>query len=587
MGRRKGNSVWRFLPGLLLAAAAGGQDLIVNDLRPQVIAYEIPDPEGRPEAVQYIEMVRDRFYKGVEIVDASALNEAALRLKLQGTVALYTILRSDSRLLRLAAEPLPLRIENGNLHWADFSTPVNDVRMVFAGKNPFGDGYWKVYAAGSNALLAHANDIFHGPASYDIYRGDGRGQLLREGNYYSNFIATLEQLSRADATADIQEFFSTLEQTHPHLLAQMTRTDYEALKKQTLAGLPQQVPIADLAWRLSYAAAAFKDGHTGVYWAGPRLTEANTQGKRFPPFWLDSENGRFFISAAIPAATDASLTGAEIVSINGIPVTSFFQPILERISGETRTYRAALLVARQAFWYAFSNVFAAESYPVKLRGENGETRQIDMRTVDWSEFQRLAPQRARAPDTHLEFLDDGKVARLVIPTLVYLPERRQTEEIFDQAFARIRESKATDLIIDIRGNSGGDSSMGEYVLKLVRSFKGKTYMLTDHYDFSSAVIFADTFRDRQVGTLIGYETGGTPTHFGFPQTFSLKKSGIRFICSRRSFRALKPRPGDAEHGVIPDIAVTRDLLRPYRRESDPVLAFAVVRIRERRGLRPS
>ena len=48
------------------------------------------------------------------------------------------------------------------------------------------------------------------------------------------------------------------------------------------------------------------------------------------------------------------------------------------------------------------------------------------------------------------------------------------------------------------------------------------------------------------------------------------------------FDAPKPRPGDDQHGMLPDIAVNRELLIPYQAEADPVLAFALAHIRKSR-----
>ena len=126
--------------------------------------------------------------------------------------------------------------------------------------------------------------------------------------------------------------------------------------------------------------------------------------------------------------------------------------------------------------------------------------------------------------------------------------------------------------------------MGDYVLSFVRPKQPakKTYMLTDHLVFSSAVMFADAFRDYNVGTIVGYETGGTPSHYGYPRTFELKNSGIDFGVSRTHFNAPKPRPGDDQHGVLPAVAVNRELLVPYRAEADPVLAFTLAHIRKNR-----
>ena len=580
-----------FLVSIVLPAIAASQNLIINNLRGQTIAYEIPESEGRAVAIHYIEQIRDRFLPRVEIVDATRMDDASLRAKLKGTLMLYTILSENSRLLRLAAQPLPFRIEGGTMHWADLSAPARDLRVVFVGRHPYGDGYSVVYAAGSNALLARANDVFHGACSFHIFEG-AEGRLLREGFYDKTFSLKPDRLSLEDANADVREFFLTLEKNHPHLLAKVTKKDYEDLKQRTARevkarmGPDGKIGIEDLAYSLSYAAAFFQDGHTTIRWGQPVLNQNTTRGKRFPPFWLDSENGRLFVVSS----NDPALNGTEILEVNGRPAADFLKPALDRISAETRTYRTAIFVLNQAFWYYLTNVFSDETDSLKVRAIGGQTREQVVRTVDFADFQKLARPRKPSPGTQLDFFDDGRIARLVIPTLVYGADRKKSEEVFDKAFDQIKERQSSDLIIDIRGNSGGDSRMGDYVLRFVHAglagkpesfFAGNTYMLTDHYVFSSAVMFADAFRDYRAGTLIGYETGGTPSHYGYPRSFRLKNSGIELGVSRTHFNAPKPRPGDDRHGVLPDVPVTRELLVPYQGEADPVLSFTLAYIRKK------
>jgi hypothetical protein len=116
-------------------------------------------------------------------------------------------------------------------------------------------------------------------------------------------------------------------------------------------------------------------------------------------------------------------------------------------------------------------------------------------------------------------------------------------------------------------------------------FSGRVFLLVDGGTFSSASDFAAMFRDYRVGTLLGSETGGLPVCFGDCFGFALEHSGLRCSVSWKQFFGPKPRPGDDEHGVLPDIPATRKQLRAYRGEADPVLAFTVNHIKQTRDER--
>jgi hypothetical protein len=63
----------------------------------------------------------------------------------------------------------------------------------------------------------------------------------------------------------------------------------------------------------------------------------------------------------------------------------------------------------------------------------------------------------------------------------------------------------------------------------------------------------------------------------------LQNIGIDFGVSRTHFNAPKPRPDDDEHGVLRDVAATRELLIPYQSKADPVPAIALAHIRQNRA----
>ncbi len=66
-----------------------------------------------------------------------------------------------------------------------------------------------------------------------------------------------------------------------------------------------------------------------------------------------------------------------------------------------------------------------------------------------------------------------------------------------------------------------------------------------------------------------------PTAYGDVYNFSLKNSGISCSVSWKQFFSPKPRAGDDEHGVLPDVPVGEKMLAEFRGEADPVLAVAV------------
>ena len=456
----------------------------------------------------------------------------------------------------------------------------------------------------------------------------------------ADFSEGATSVSQADAEADIGQFFSTLQQVHPDLLAKVTADDYLKLKQQTRAEVlgkadsKSQVRVEDLAYALYYAAAFFHDGHTAVESRPPpRPDESNT---RLPGFLLDYDDGAFVVTAA----TKREMEGMELVAVDGKPVREFLRPILDRCSGETEVFKAARFTDNQFFWYNLSRLCrSAVSLRLKLRDGEGKESEHQLATLSAPDFQKLAPVAIvgkRAPDkqpgTRVEFLDADRIAHFIYPSFTLSDQEKKR---VDAIFQEIKARKSHDLIIDLRGNGGGNSLMGDYIfsylyadkfcafskirIKLSREvlslpdfkaeapggwtnlegmvvtaflgtevtapkrdafFSGRVFLLVDGGTFSAASDFATMFRDYRVGTILGSETGGLPVSFGDVFNFTLEHSGIRCGVSYKQFAGPKPRPGDDEHGVLPDIPAIGRQLRAWQGEADPALAFTVNHIKQ-------
>lgn len=481
--------------------------------------------------------------------------------------------------------------------------------------------------------------------------------------------AESDRITKDAAVEDVQQFFSTLQRAHPDLLAKVSLEDYLKLKQQTRDGIEVKldgegrISVPDIAYLLYYAAASFGDAHTSVNWRQP--SQLDNSGKKFPPFLLRYDNGRFIINGS----NDKSMAGLEVTSVAGKPVTEFLSPILDRISGETLAWKVDCFTDAQGFWYSFSNVFRSEKpVAIGLRDRQGHESERKVEMITLADFEGLSRQLTELDDlrdkgTQIHFLDSDRIAWFIYPE--FKLSKGEKEKI-DSIFEEIEAKGCRDLIIDIRDNGGGSSGMGDYILgflhdgKLAQTsktrlkvssdilspeytdllskyvgadaaqkysaylrgkygdvegmivtlhgneddeqlngivggtakgepdsgpknfFRGRVFLLANNGSFSSASMFAAAFRDYGIGTILGYETGGVPVSFGELYVFYLKNSGIPCGCSwKQSFNA-KPRPGDDEHGILPDIPMTSELLRPYQDEDDPVLAFTLDHIKKTR-----
>jgi len=612
-----------------VTSAATGRNLDFEDVwgHSKLIVYQLPDGDGRAEAVRYIEQIRDDNKRGTSIIDIGA-NPSSFKRKLKDGFILYTTFGDKASLLRLATRQLDWTISGGNLQFREVSVPLKESRMILVGKNPYGRGYCAIYAAGSNRGLVDINDLYDGPSSYQISRGD---QLTRVGIYDEKFVSH-ERVSKAAALEDINQFFATLHRVHPDPLRGHTEQDLRKLKEDTVAAIKSkfdshsEIAVEDLASELKHAAAWFKDGHTSVYWGTP-VNQWNARDKRFPAFRLEFDNGRFLIAAA----RDQSIVNQELVAVNGTPVLDFLRPILDRCSGETLAYRTSQFLSDELFWYYLTNLFTGSgSYTLKFLDTNGQLREAVLDTLNLADYRAFLKQgsAARFRPNHeginVEFLNSGATAHFLYQTFHSSSEAKKR---IDQIFADIKAKGSRDLIIDLRGNPGGQSDMGEHIFeylypdkfRLIRKirfraswdttrdvpiwarplvfvlqghtvshsigehsprkpdafFNGRTFLLVDNGSFSMASSFTTMFRDYKAGTVIGYETGGMPITFGGPHHFRLKNSHIPCIVSNSQILPPMEWPGDGEHGVIPNVPVTEQSLAEFKNEKDPVLAFAL------------
>ena len=420
-----------------------------------------------------------------------------------------------------------------------------------------------------------------------------------------------EKLTPAEAIADTEEFFSTLERIHPDITANIGTDGYSKLKQwttgeiQTKTDSNGKISVKDLAYILYYSAAAIGDGHTSLGWTYD--LDFHSSKNHFPPFVVNYDSGKFLISSAM----DKYLQGLEIVAVNDVPFANFIRPILARCSGETIVFKSSRFTRQQAFWWDFTGLFSnMTTFDLETRDPKGGITHNTQATINASDYSRLDQPNWIRTGIGLEIYDKKRIGWLSYPSFI-LSDAEKAE--LDKDFRKLRERGVQDLVLDLRGNGGGHSGMGDYILSYLTDkkfnqystvkiklspdylkqypqyknicaqlgttvsrkqrekdypkpswfFNGKTWLLVDNGTFSSAADFTATFRDYKLDKIIGYETGGLGISFGNIHFSKLTKSGIPYSVSYCQYFPAKPRPGDDKHGIIPDVPLSDKLLRPY------------------------
>jgi hypothetical protein len=136
-----------------------------------------------------------------------------------------------------------------------------------------------------------------------------------------------------------------------------------------------------------------------------------------------------------------------------------------------------------------------------------------------------------------------------------------TKELFKFVDSAQNSKKIERVVVDLRFNSGGDSSIVEPLLQGLKSrprlgTKGHFYVLIGRDTFSSGMMAAVSFRQDLHAILIGEASGSRPNEYGEVKTFSLPNSKTTIRYTTRFFPLLE----DSDPLTLePDVQIQRSI----------------------------
>ncbi|MGN1376607.1 MAG: S41 family peptidase [Prevotella sp.] len=417
-----------------------------------------------------------------------------------------------------------------------------------------------------------------------------------------------QKISREQASEDIDSLIYTLSEVHPNLYSQTTISDFHNAIMNVKTGLTDSVSSIDIYNDLAPVISQLGDAHTGMVFPYQKVM---TQVGKYLPIYptIDNNTGKLYVKASVDNVVPYD---SEIISINGKTAEQMVTGMKAYVSGERDFFR--LSMTDNNIIGLFHLLFSSDEYKIVYRESNTKkTNETTLQPVDGNTLNSrlvLSPKILRLMKEHqgnspytFRILENSSTA---VMNFDVCHDAKGMETFADSMFTVLKERKIKNLIIDVRLNGGGDSKVGDALLRHIsprpftqygktyvritpttkrlgvgknltpgiyfypesnnklkeplpsdKRYSGKVFLLTSHTTFSSASSFAWAFKQYGCGTVIGEETGGMSVHYGDILTYTLPHSGL--LCNISHKRFWQPGADETSiHGVIPDVITKQD-----------------------------
>ena len=290
---------------------------------------------------------------------------------------------------------------------------------------------------------------------------------------------------------------------------------------------------------------------------------------------------------------------SEILAINGVKIHSIIKTLKADISADGYNDNFKTSALSKCFQYYYANHYGTpEKFSFQFRKfDNEGKREVIIRAIPCRGINYSNKKYAKL---NCEILPQKKTAIMTVSSFIYYGKRNKIFFSYvDDSFSKIKKAGVKNLIMDLRGNDGGDPFCAAYLLSYIEkkpipyyarpygkyaklaqpvklaenNFKGKLFFLIDGHGFSTTGHFCALLKYHQLGTFIGTETGGTYTCNAAGRTIQMKNTRLLLEIARKSFVvAVTGLPKN--RGIIPDFIIKPDI-NDLRNNKDRVMEFTL------------
>lgn len=390
-------------------------------------------------------------------------------------------------------------------------------------------------------------------------------------------------LSKAQWREDLQYLARELAKRHKNLYHSVSKEKFDEMVSKLDAEIPA-LQDYQIVVRLLEITAKVGDGHTTVV-----LPDWFTI-LPFRLYWFGDE-----LRVTHAAESYKETLGARIVKIGDTSVKEATERLMATVlsveESKNKWYvlsNSAILLTRPEILQTVGITRTIERVPVTFETDAGKQFTLEIAPikpqVDASSGAiRLALSPAvKEPPLYQQKPTEGFwYVYLPDSQTVYVSFRRYPKcsllggcEEFDNVMKLVDEKKATRLVFDLRGNSGGDSStVRRSLIPLIQkraaiNQKGRLFVISGRRTFSAALWNAIDFKKQTNAIIVGEPPGEQPNSYSENDEMKLPNSNITISYSTKYYKFLD----EDVPAFMPDKLISPDW-ETYKAGRDPVMEW--------------
>lgn len=381
-----------------------------------------------------------------------------------------------------------------------------------------------------------------------------------------------QNLTKAQVQEDREQVIEYLENVHPFFWLEQDQKVYKAAKEKYMEATKRAMPTAEFREITSIYLSSLNDGHTTLRWE---------TGEEFPFLQMESsyEDGKTYL------CENGEKTDIRIEKISGVSVQDIYQTI-DLIRPEEN--QNAMAKNRERF-LVVKSVLACCG--VEMKDNKVQVLFSDGKVKQYS-FGRERLETMSYGVGENNWHKEGDI--FVIDLNLCVVDTKL--DLIRSELRRAVNTGCHKVMIDVRGNPGGDSEACSLLLNELgmsvsdttmicryssfaaeqRGYTEKeglaTYkesieaeepgnpielvVLSDKYTFSSATSLCTWVRDGKLGKIIGEASSNQPNAYGDILVFMLKNSKLEIGISHKKF--IRPDQYKEENMLIPDVETSAE-----------------------------